>query len=166
MKATLALGGELDIASGAEVKEMGDGLLSAFRDSKKSQVPIRFPRTMTGTSDGTNRVILDFDAPPVGSVWKIVAVTTFGNDDSTVVETVRGALYTGGSVNNLSLANLVIPGLSFPSFTQVQFDLIVHAQETVLVTTDIAGTVGQKYGCTLRIEEWRIREQDRLNGAP
>jgi len=164
MKATLGLGAEIDIASGAELNEAKDSILSAF-GSRKVPVPIRMVRSASVTSTGSGRNYLEFGSPPVGSTWHIISVTTFGNNDSTVVPTVRGSLYTGGSVDNLSLANLIIPGLTFPVFVPLDIELYVNAQEEILIATDLPGDAGQNFGANIRIEEWRIPERERLNGS-
>lgn len=164
MNVTLGLGAEVDIASGAEVKEMGDGLLSAFKGDRQPKA-IRFVRTASLASTGSGRQVMDLGSPPVGSEWHLIALTSFGNDDTTAVTGVRGALYTGGSVVNLSLANLLIPGLSFPGFYPLaDSELYVQAQEQLLVATDLPGTAGQNFGVNIRLEEWRIVDRERLNG--
>lgn len=165
MKATLGLGAEIDIASGAELGEARDSILSAF-NSRKTAVPIRFSRTQTAIADGTNRVIMSVGTPPAGSCWQVMSISTFGTNDHDVVNGIVGALYTGGSVLTPSLANLRIPGISFPAFVALGNEVMwVNPNETLFVVTSTAPVAAQQFGINITVEEWHIPEQNRLNGA-
>lgn len=160
MKVALALGGEVDVATGDELHHMGesilgrlDGLERAGRDAR----PLR--RTLVAAArapaSGSTTTVLTLGGPAVGRIWNVTYVTVAGSDDSTVVPNATLALYTGDPAAP-SLAGLVIPanGSAVPnsaSFSQDQ--LWVHDDEQMFVVV-YGAPVSQALSAVARVLDY------------
>ncbi len=159
----IAAGAELDLATGDELKGATNSILSALPGDEPR--PIYLTRVDTTVSTG-GVVQLDLGAPPVGSIWQIRFVTMFGNDESTVVGGITGALFCGDPAN-LSFAQLRVPGMAIPSLTFIPDTCMwCHPNEDLVIKTSAVVTSGQQIGAVVGIEEWRQRDVSRLGGKP
>lgn len=159
----IAAGAELDLATGDELKDATNSILGALPGDDPR--PIYLSRVDTDVSLG-GVVSIDLGAPPVGSIWLLRYITVFGNDDTTVVAGITGALYCGDAAN-LSLSQLRIPNLVIPSCTFMPDTCVwCHPNENVVVKTSTVVPATVQIGAIVGIEEWRQKDVSRLGGRP
>lgn len=109
METTLALGAQLDIATGNELRDGVGSILSAM-DNNKSRLPIY--QTLTGTAQGTTITEnVDLGSPGTGHMWNILGYSVCAQNETIVPATGSAHLYKGNP-SNPSLGGLLIPNLS------------------------------------------------------
>lgn len=118
MKTTLMLGGELDIATADEVREVGDEVSSRVLDGlSKRPLPIRrrVPTNVVATAGQAN-VLLDFGTPAMGRMWNVMEIVVLGVDDHTAVAgTIGGAAIAVPYIGSLPLGTpLTVAGTAPP----------------------------------------------------
>lgn len=165
MEMTIQAGAKLDLASGEELSNGFEGIHAALSHEPKpiylTKPQVFEPTTANG---GAQIVLLDFGSPPSGSIWQIRFVTTFGNDDSTVIASTVASLYCG-SINNLSLSQLRIVGIPIPATTYTPDTVMwCHPTETIVVKSSVAIPLGQQFGAVVGLEEWLEPDVSRGNG--
>jgi hypothetical protein len=97
-------------------------------------------------------------------MWQVTYITLFGSDDHTAIAAFVAGLYTGNP-SSLSLNNLIIPGLAFPSATQISDDVLwIHSNENLCVQTGSATAAGQQLGGNAVVLEWRESEITQRSG--
>lgn len=164
MLVTLKAGAEVNMATSDELEGVADRILGAM--PKDDPRPIYLSRSDTDIADGTNVPIIDLGGPPVGSIWQLRCITTFGNDDNTVIGGTTCALYCGDPTSP-SLAQLKLTGLTIPSATFIPDTCIwCHPNEHVFIRLSAAPGAGQQVGGIITVEEWRQRDVSRLGGKP
>lgn len=85
MKARLDFGAELDLASGAELRELGDRFEALWRDYASGLKHIRLP-VMRGTVDANGNLNVGmtevpdqpYCGPQQGFVWRVLRVSVYG----------------------------------------------------------------------------------------
>lgn len=156
---------DLDVEASLSIGGVHDAVHGALNKHHKERAkPLYLRRTFSAIGDGTHNVILDVGSPPNGRMWKVTGVTLYGSDDHTVVAAVLGGLYTGNP-GNLSISQLVIPALAFPSYTNISDKTFwVHSNENLCVQTSAPGVAGQQYGCNFFVQEWRDHEISQKSG--
>src|SRR5581483_6248897 len=84
-----ALGARIDIASGAEVAQLGQSL------APPDLHPQLLPLDKSGES--ATPLVLRLGGPKLGKIWSVRKIVVTGSDDHTAVASVAGAIYvTGG----------------------------------------------------------------------
>jgi hypothetical protein len=162
MLMTIKAGAELDLASADELKSATDRILGAMPGVEPR--PIYLTRSDAEISTG-GFVRLELGSPPVGSIWQLRFITTFGNDDHTAVGGITVAVYCGNPAN-LALSQLKLTGMAIPSVTFVPDTCMwCHPSETLIVQTSAVVTAGQQVGAIIGIEEWLQKDVSRLSGA-
>lgn len=113
MLAELKIGAELDIATGAEVADVGDSIVDRV---SKRPLPHYFslPQSSSSAASATVPFQLTFGSPPKGHMWDFLGCTTFGTDDHTVVAG-NVAIYFGNATSP-SLLDLRVPALVIPTY--------------------------------------------------
>jgi hypothetical protein len=85
MLAQLDFGAAVDIASGEELKAMGDSVVDRLRP--KGKRVIRRPLITSTIMPAAGPALLDFGQVPAGCVWALVHCVITGNDDHTSLST-------------------------------------------------------------------------------
>lgn len=101
----LALGAEMDLATGDELADSTRSILEAQQAANQLYTPL--PRINSGTG-----VVL-LGSPPNGRTWNIVSLLLLGTDDHTSVAGATVALYVGNPAN-APLSDCINPGQSVP----------------------------------------------------
>jgi hypothetical protein len=157
-----------------DIQDMIDGAVSKLTPQADPR-PFYLTRAATAWGDGSNEnLILNFFAPPSGSIWQIRFVTTFGNDAFTNINDggnpavpLVGALFAGDPESSPSLAQLLLTGFQFPATTYVPDTTTwCHSNQSLFIVTGLmAPANGQQVGAVVGIEEWRERDVSRNSGA-
>lgn len=154
MDIRLALGAEVDVVSSKELDagldSLGDKILG-----KQRALPIYSFRTQSDVMPvGGGALVLDLGCPPTGRMWNIMAVTTFGSDDATVVANAKVALYCGDA-SNPSLVSLKIPAMIVPSFQSVTQKVLWCLDRESLFARVTGAAVAAQVGVVVTIAEWK-----------
>lgn len=136
MRTTMTLGGELDIATTDEVrdivKDSTDSIGGLFRRGQRR--PVRRSLPVSTQASAAGATILNFGSPPSGSTWCLVDVVTSGGDDHTAVAGATGALYIGNSASP-QLGMLLRPGQAIPGFWSFSKEVIfAHYGDDIFVS--------------------------------
>lgn len=153
----------LSISSG-DLKDSTDSIVGAIGRGSHKPLPIINSKSEEGKSDGTNTVLLNFGFPPVGSMWELTSVVTWGTDAFTVVTGIAGALFQGNPSRTPSSSAILLPGLSFPFFYEFQTGMWVKSQTNVFLLTSSAPSANQRIGGTIYFNEWRISDVSKVRG--
>lgn len=119
MEARIALGAELDIASGQELGELGDDL-KEFMGRDRTVRPRYFVQTGVGRGIvGPASLLVPVGSPPSGSIWNVLGFSICGETDIVTSSGGKAALYIGSvpSSGQPSLADLRLPNLSVPTYS-------------------------------------------------
>lgn len=119
----------------------------------------QFPIQANGTTMG----------PGAGYIWLLDSIITFAQDDHTLFNPTPGTsfvggVYIGGSSGNLSLAELALPGLTFPGAWDFQDGQIVQHGESLVIATSAALATGQQIGANVWGRQYRVGDLLELSG--
>jgi hypothetical protein len=159
----LAGGIELDIASGAELRDASAGLGKLIE--KGPAKPLYLPLSASATGVG-GVVTLDVGTPPVGRVWSVRAVTFLGNNDHSSVASPVGfcAMYFGDpfnpSLSTCQHCKIVLPSTVYPSTDA----LWCPAGQRVFFVTDLAVNAPDQVLVNVVVAEFRTREVAQESG--
>lgn len=155
----LSIGAEVDIATSDELRGAHDDLYKRLKGLAVKPIHNTITASITVAAGAT---VIDLGHPPSGRLWEIRSLTLAGSDDHTAVNG-AAALYVGDS-NNVSLAQMRVPGLSIPSYTPFPGDgLWAYSSEAVFVNL-FAVAVGQGVMATCGILEWRLADATQMSG--
>lgn len=111
------------------------------------------------------QVIFDFGCPPVGNLWMVRLVTTYGHGDSDVGIPYTCSLYRGDPVN-LNLATLIAGGIRVPAtFLVSDTATYCHTRENLFLMTSGPVNSAQAIGANVNVEEWIEAEISRGDGS-
>lgn len=144
--ARIVLGGEIDVASGDELKSGLKSLRDEMRQGSGKVKRIMRPlaKAVSGlnlTQGQTAQVVMP--RPSAGRIWVVTRVVVLGDDDFTAKTGVVGALYVGDDAN-LGLSQCVRHGTTIPfTTTENEHAYIVHDREAFIlnVTATAAGPI-------------------------
>lgn len=155
MLAELKIGAELDIATGAEVADVGDSIVDRM---SKRPLPhfYSFAASNNSAASATVPFELVFGSPPKGHMWDILGVTTFGSDDHTVVAG-NVALYVGNATS-ASLLDLRVPALVIPFYDGLGRNRlwVTQGQTVYAMVSGVANS--QIVGAIIHVSEWRAQD--------
>lgn len=161
----LALGAELDIASGDELRHSTKRLAKLMQDGPAR--PNYLPMAASAIGGGGLATVV-WGAPPAGRVWNVVAVTLVGNDDHSTIGSPAGfvAMYFGDPFNP-SLANaqhvkITLPSTVYPSTGA----LWCPAGQQVFFVTDKALNSPDQISVSGMVAEYRTSGLMMESGAP
>jgi len=141
MKATMVLGGELDIATTDEVRDIvgsaTDSILSKIPRGKRLPDRRRIPASAIAVAGTTT--VLDFGGPQASHVWAVIDVVVTGADDRTAVAATTAAIYIGDPVTAM-LGMLLRPAQAVPSFFSFAKEYPLHFGENLFMNVYGAGT--------------------------
>lgn len=162
----LAVGAELDLATGDELKDATDTILGRFDKRAK---PIYTTMVDSGTGNGVTLIPLDLGSPPTGRMWNLRSITVVGADPFTPPTAAnKFAVYFGdapGAGNTLSLAQLKIANQPVPStYSSGSNALWVRSNESIIVVTNALLTATESLVATAEIQEWRLDDIIMRNG--
>lgn len=153
MQVRLSLGSEVDIVSG---KELHEGL-STLGERLLGKEPIRPTFSFRPGADvmpATGALTLDLGRPPIGRMWNLLGVTTFGVDDATTTASAKVAVYCG-DVQNATLVQLKIPALVVPTFQSVTKGVLWCMDSETLFARVTGAASTSPIGVIVHIAEWR-----------
>lgn len=156
MQVRLALGTEVDIASGQELND-GLGALGDSLRKREQPKPLFFPRVAADFMPAAGALVLDLGRPPTGRMWNIMGVTTFGADDNTTTANAKVAIYFG-DIQNPTLVQLKIPALAVPIFTTVTKGVLWCADSEILFARITGAAASAPIGVVVHVAEWRERD--------
>jgi hypothetical protein len=161
--ARIALGAELDIASGDELKS---GLAAVRADMKglSNNKPKRIMRPLSQAISGLamnsgDVVQLVIGRPSAGRVWVLTRITVLGDDDHSVKANALAAVYIGDD-SNVGLTQCVRYGTAIPfTTTENEHGYVVHDRETLFlnITATAGGIVGM---VSANVLVWEYRDID------
>lgn len=155
MRAVMTLGGELDIATADEVrdivKDSTDSIGGMLRRGRRQPVRRQIPESIQMPASGAG--IISFGSPPSGSTWCLVDVVVSGADDHTAVAAATAALYIGSSASP-GLGMLLRPGQAVPGFWSFSKEVIfAHFGDEVFVS--VAGAAaGVTLSAVARVHQY------------
>lgn len=161
----LAVGAEVDIASGSELAGQTDKLSKLIRQGPAR--PLYLPLSASASGTG-GLVTLNVGSPPVGRLWNVVAVTFIGNNDHSAVGSPVGfcAMYFGDAANpGLAQAQhvkIALPSTVYPSTGA----LWCPAGQQVFFVTDAAVNSPDNVTVNVTVAEYRTREVEQDSGRP
>lgn len=161
----LAIGAELDIASGAELAGKTDALAKLIERGPAR--PLYLPLSASATGTG-GIVTLNVGAPPVGRMWNVLAVTFIGNNDHGSVSSPVGfcAMYFGDAANP-SLAQAQHVKIPLPSTVYPASEALwCPAGQQVFFVTDAAVNAPDNVTVNVVVAEYRARETVATSGRP
>lgn len=161
----LAVGAELDIASGAELAGKTDALAKLIDRGPRKPLYLDFAASALGTG---GIVTLSIGSPPVGRTWNILSVTFVGNNDHGSISSPAGfaAMYFGDPFNP-SLANLKHVKITLPSTVYpASGTLWCPAGQQVFFMTDLAVNAPDQVLVTVSLAEYRVRDLEMDSGRP
>jgi hypothetical protein len=146
----LAVGAELDLATGAELSDGLNGIKGML--DKGYARPLFLPFTAQRLGAG----VLPVGRPPAGRIWNILSLTLVGNDDFTTLAGTTGALYIDADPGSLSLAQCRIPNQSIPSFQTFSDETVwAHSMGDVCINVRGALLATDQVIATITVAEWR-----------
>lgn len=162
----LAVGAELDLATGDELKDATDSILGRLDKRVK---PIYTTMVDSATGDGVQLFPLDLGSPPVGRMWNLRSITVVGLDAFTAPSAAKFfAVYFGDAPapgGTLSLAQLKVANQPIPStYASGSNALWVHSNENIIVATNAALTATERLVATAEVQEWRVDDVVMRNG--
>lgn len=163
---TLGLGAEVDLATGDELKDLGDDLTQKILGSQPA-LPIVFTRPVSVAGSGAV-VTMVVGSPPVGRIWEIGAVTIMGNSPFGSIPSPAGffALFAGNSdrpgVASVLMTHLGLPSTTFPSAECVY----CHSNQELFLQSDAAVNVPDNITAIVSIKEWREADVVARSGRP
>jgi predicted nucleotidyltransferase len=161
-EARIALGAEIDIASGKEVSSAFDALRADMKGfgGKPKRIMRPLSQAVSGLALNTGGVTqLIVGRPAAGRVWVVTRVTVLGDDDHTVKANVVAALYIGDD-SNVGLAQCVRHGTAVPfTTTENEHGYVVHDRETLFlnITATADGISGM---VSANVLVWEYRDSD------
>lgn len=161
----LAVGAELDIASGAELSDGLSGLGDRLLGSGKRPRPLfySFPSSVAGAG---GRTTIPVGAPPAGKLWNVLSATVVGNDDHGTIPSPAGflAMYFGDPYNP-TLAALQAVKLALPSTTFFTANALwCPSGNQVFFMTDLALNVPDSVTVVISVAEWSSGALEQLDG--
>lgn len=125
---SLGADAEIDILSSGEFNSQTDELKRLLKDNRSGDRSIHktIPQSAEFASDP---LILDFGCAPAGTMWVPLWITLCGITDSQVVANATCAVYFGGDVASLSLANLLLP--ASPTLTPIPFNQQLGGKDAI-----------------------------------
>lgn len=162
----LAVGAELDLATGDELKDATDSILGRFDKRAK---PIYSTMVDSATGNGVQLYPLDLGSPPTGRMWNLRSITVVGNDPFTPPSAAtKFAVFFGDAPApgaTMSLAQLKIAAQPIPStYSSGSNALWVRSNESIIVVTNGAFLVTEQLVATAEIQEWRLDDVVMRNG--
>lgn len=94
MDVKLALGAEVDIASGKEIDGLRDDVATMF-DRAKPVRPMYMTQVGSKSISDPFTGFVDVGSPPAGRIWNVLGYAIVGNSDSTLSSAGRATLYIG-----------------------------------------------------------------------
>jgi hypothetical protein len=152
----LSLGSEVDIVSG---KELTDGL-STLGERLLGKEPIRATYSFRPGADvmpAAGALTIDLGRPPIGRMWNLLGVTTFGADDATTTANAKVAVYCG-DVQSPTMVQLKIPALVVPVFQSVTKSVLWCMDSETLFARVTGAIATAPIGVIVHIAEWRERD--------
>lgn len=145
-EAKIALGGVLDIASGAEVWDAvqrgTDRILSKLPDKDRG-IRLRVPQSVSLAAPATGTFAMIIGTPAPGCMWWIQEVVVTAADDHTALAGAVAALYCGAPprqqgtttvVDTPPLGDLLRPGIAVPGVFPFSGEAVpVHDNEALSV---------------------------------
>lgn len=177
MLTSLALGAEVDIASGDELAR-GLGDLKTSLLGREDPRPLYLP--MAGSAAGEGHILyVRIGQPPVGRLWNITAITVVGNNDVDVLSpnspAAYVALYAGfmparqgvGDFGSPGLAQLKAVRLPIPSTTLFTKGAIwCHSNQELFLRTSDVVNVPDSVTAVAEVQEWREADVSQRTGRP
>lgn len=163
---TLGLGAEVDLATGDELKSLGDDLTGKILGTQDPK-PIVFSRPASVAGVGAIATLV-IGSPPVGRIWEISAITVVGNSPFGPIVSPAGflALFAGNSagpsIAQVLCTHLGIPSTTFPSAET----LYCHSNQELFLTTDAAVNAPDSVTAIVSIKEWREADVVARSGRP
>lgn len=161
----LAAGAELDIATGAELRDQAKRLASLIDRGPARPNYLPMAATVIGTG-GIATIV--WGAPPAGRVWNVVSVTLVGPNDHGTITSPAGfvAMYFGDPFNP-SLANVQHVKIALPSTVYPASDALwCPAGQQVFFQSDLALNAPETMTVTGMVAEYRTRDTQMTSGAP
>lgn len=159
----LALGAEVDIASGQEVTDEFQKLRGWFGENYHRQDrPIYRPLigSVASAAVGTNICYFGV-SPPAQKEWHVISWALGVNDDHTAQAAMQAAMYAGDPFNPM-LGTVRAPGLSIPSYnTPGDERIIVHSTE-YLFFMFYGATLGMTLWANVWVAEHDVRSFERM----
>jgi hypothetical protein len=149
----LALGSEVDIVSGPELTEGLHGLGERLLGKEPIRPTYSF-RPGADLMPAAGPLKLDLGRPPVGRMWNLLGVTTFGADDATTTASAKVAIYCG-DIQNVSLVQLKIPALVVPVFQSVTKSVLWCMDSETLFASVTGAAATSPIGVIVHVAEWR-----------
>lgn len=154
MEVKLAMGAAVDIASGKELTDGLDSLGERILGGSQRPYPTLTYRPKADVMPTAGPLTLDLGKPPVGRMWNIMGVTTYGVDDATTTANAKVALYCGDSAN-VTLFQLKIPALVVPSFLSITKGVLWCLDSESLFASVTGAAASAPIGINVHIAEWR-----------
>jgi hypothetical protein len=165
-EARIALGAELDIASGNELDEHFKSLradIAAGGKPKKIFRPLAKAATFSAAAAG-ELGILALGHPSAGRIWVVTRLCVMGADDATTVANVTAGLYVGDTTAP-ALTQCVLTGESVPfTSTQNEHAWIVHDREELYVRFAASAAVASQQ-IVVTAQAWEYRDRDIVQQA-
>ncbi len=146
----LAVGAEVDLATGGELSDGLNGIKGMLEKSHAR--PLFMPFTASRLGAG----VLTVGRPPAGRIWNILSLTLVGNDDFTTLANTTAALYVDADPGALSLAQCRIPVQAIPSFQTISDETVwAHSSGDVCLNVRGALAATDQVVATITVAEWR-----------
>ncbi len=160
-EARIALGAELDIASGQELNDGMESLRAEMRGSAKPKRIFR-PLAKAGTFSAAaagQLGVLALGHPAAGRVWVITRLCVMGADSFTTVANVMASLAIGDAAAP-SLTQTVLTGSAVPlTSTQNEHAWVVHDREELYVVLNATGVIASQQ-IVVTAQAWEYRDRD------
>lgn len=160
--ARIALGGEIDIASGKELdsglKSLRDSMNGVLAKPKRIMRPLSVAQTFSGIAVG-DTLQLSAGTPAAGRIWVVTRILVLGSDDSTAVTGALAAVYIGDPAN-VGLSQCVKPGAAIPFIdTQNEHSYVVHDRESLFINVSATAAVAAGQ-VVLNALAWEYKDRD------
>lgn len=150
---------ELEASASFSIGDKIDEVAGKLHDGMRRPRALFFTFGAAAAGKGSI-IVLPIGRPPVGSMWELDNITTYGNDDHTRVTTFTAGCYAGAD-GTPSLSHLLIPGLQFPDTEEFPRNLYLSPSETLFLLTSDVVPIGQQIGVNVRLREWLQSDIDR-----
>lgn len=176
--AKMAIGAELDLASGKELQEGLDDLKGSLLRPREEARPLYLP--VVGTASGQGHILyIEIGSPPAGRLWCITSLTVVGNNDVDVLgpnsPASYVALYAGvmpprqglGDFGNPGLNQLKAVRLPIPSTTMFPDKAVwCHPNQEFFARTSDVVNAPDSVTVIAQVQEWREADISQHSGRP
>lgn len=153
-----ALGAEADLASGDELKVMGEDIKAHFDKAGRlvgEQRPIRRKAVGSLTSPGTAPFVIELvpQGPSVGRLWEITQVIALGSDDHTALAGVTVSWYLSDPANQ-DLTDVFYPGMAVVGEQHFSRGVVWQHPQVHLFGSVNGATAGQSITLIARMSDY------------